>query len=355
MIAMPRQAIYIMADTISPYLFVTVFRLVVANLIIALIETFIISKFWLTSRRSLFGWMVAANYFSAIVGPLILLLISGVIYVLFCPIVYHFRAYLVCVFVVALMISFALEFPFVAMSSQNRFVSIRRKLVACFLAQIGSYVLLLPLYWLTVFSDLRHFSQPVPNRTLDFVMDKSASLVFLSGPYLQKVRLDGSPVQTILEVQPPVLMNLSVRKNEIAGNWDLWLSNQWNSEQHFYDDDRVLLKDIAAQFPCCSGDGDVNNVVDWRDAADRTWKILAYSEEFAPKLGMTVSDSIGGESYKIRLFTLFLSWSERCPNILPGNQVVFEINNEIVVMDLKTLKMYFLAYGHSPLVISRGN
>lgn len=46
----------------------------------------------------------------------------------------------------------------------------------------------------------------------------------------------------------------------------------------------------------------------------------------------------------------FLAWIARNATILPSDQVVYQLGNQIVILDLSTRKLAFLALGQGPVV-----
>jgi hypothetical protein len=51
--------------------------------------------------------------------------------------------------------------------------------------------------------------------------------------------------------------------------------------------------------------------------------------------------------------TPLLAWVSRCATVLPGEQVVYEVEGQVVLLDLGTRRMQFLARGSSPVVVIR--
>jgi hypothetical protein len=344
----------ILADVITPFMFAVGARLVFANILIAFIESLIIPCFSKLRYRKLFGWMVLANYFSAIVGGLLLTILAGVAAAGFQPMVFHLRGYLATMFVIAMVLSFLLELPFVV-AAGGKAGRTRRSILACAAAQLGSYAVLLPIYYMV--TQVRMAGEVNPVRSLDFVSRKSARVLFLSpdGCSVFQVRLDGSGPEKLLDVygQAPGTRpnDLTIWKASDAERWDLWLTDSWGFLiANGTGGDKLLRPGIATAYPERNEDH-LNEVVDWRSPDQRDWQVEAASDAYAPGLGLKAHNTVTGATIHVAVDTPFVSWLSRCPTLLPGDQVVFEMSGQIVVLDLKTRKLGFVAFGHSPVVV----
>ncbi len=349
----------ILADVITPFMFITGTRLIIANVVIAFIESFILGLFFKVRRRRLFGWMVLANYFSVVAGGILLGIVGDALIPFFQPMIFHLRSYHVCMFALAMVLSFGLELPFVIVARWPRPGSLLGSLGACAAAQVGSYAVLAPLYWLVCVGCFNFDSLVSPTYSLDFVKQKSAVILFLSSDHqsVMEARLDGVPAQTLMGTGYPSLGNLAVWKADDADRWDLWLTQFWNSHDGRNNPSEKLLQrgitptyhDVVAEN---QGDGDAS--FDWRPKANRDWTVEVHSEAYAPRAGFRAHNQATGNDVRIVVDTPFVGWLARCATILPGDQVVFEISGQIVVLDLDTRRLGFIAFGHSPVVIAPG-
>jgi hypothetical protein len=341
----------ILADTITPFMFVIGVRLLLANLIIAAIETFILRRFFRLRRRRLFGWMVLANYCSAIVGGILLILSVPVLAAAFNPVLFHLRSFLISMFLLALVLSFLLEFPFIVAACKGEPGGISRSALACAAAQVGSYAVLFPIYFFVTQTSIT--SETVPVQSLDFVDQKSASVLFLSPDHnsLYRVHLDGSQPEKLLDIkdQNPRLDDLTIWKTPGADYWDLRLTEGWNLPSlNGSGSDVILQNRVAATYPQANED-QPSNSIDWRPISERDWDVTGVSNAGGT---LTVRNPTTGQALRIALETPFATWRSRCPTFMPHDQLIFEMSGEIMVLDLNTRQLGFIAYGHSPVVVA---
>ncbi|MFI5378385.1 MAG: hypothetical protein ACHRHE_03690, partial [Tepidisphaerales bacterium] len=261
---------------------------------------------------------------------------------------YHRSACLVGLYLVALVTSFLMEWIFVlaALSGQpNRF---RRSFIACAMAQLVSYAFLLPLYLLLTFWTVG--TEAHVTRSLDFAAHKSASVFFIStnddGVY--RIRLDGSPA---MRLTPDGFTTnnqngLFIYKARNADRWDLWLGDPWASGR-FNDPpleaDRLLLENVASDYPRIEEDE-----IDLRPKSARDWSIYAqgYTES-----GLHAKNDNLGQWYYITIASPLAAIPSRRANILPGDQVVYQLANQIMLFDVSTRQLAVIAQGRCPLVV----
>jgi hypothetical protein len=339
-------------------MFVMGARLLCANLIIAQIEASILRRFFKLPRLKLFGWMVAANYFSAIVGVILLEILGIVVSARFQPMVFHLRGYLMTMFVIAMVLSFVLELPFVIAALRKEPGTMRRSVFACAAAQLGSYAVLFPIYFMV--TRVRLASNVKPVDSLEFVTEKSAAILFLSPDRrsVYRKRLDGSQSRKLLEIGDPTpsewRRNLTIVKASDAQRCDLWLTESWNYHlANGTGSDRLLREGITQHYP----QRDYNTLseaVDWRPVIARQWSVDTASNAYAPHLGLKADNAATGEAIQFVVDTPFTTLLSGCPTFLPGGQLVFEMSGQILVLDLKTRKLALVAYGHSPVVVLEG-
>jgi len=348
-----------LADVITPFMGLVGLQLVFVNLVVALIESLVLRRFFKKSRRALFGWMVLANYVSAIFGAFLLTIVAGILTGIFAPLVLHLQLFLWLMFLLALLLSFIIEFPFVCRAAGKDLADRRRAFAACAASQAASYILLLPFYWIFIVADAGHFNAGVQTTaSLDFVRVKSATIMYLSGRNLMRVRLDGSAPERVADAPTANWHDdLSVWRNQTSGKLDLWLTDAWNDPQNVgYESQTgtLLLPGVTSRYP----DADVRKrfdlAADWRGDGKRLWTVEAMSQAFAPHFGLHVRNDATGEDYHLTVNTAFVLWLSRCPTVLPGDQVVFELGRQIMVLDLQARRMGLVTEGHSPIVTSLG-
>ncbi|HEY2584745.1 MAG TPA: hypothetical protein VGI81_03145 [Tepidisphaeraceae bacterium] len=188
---------------ISPFLLVTDTRLVFGNLLIGLIEAAAIALIFKVPRRRLFGWVIAGNYFSALVGAFVLPVMASLISpIALGPVpMFHVTRLLAAMYVVALGSSFVLEWPFVYRAFRGTPNRSRQSVIACALAQVVSYAILLPLY---LAASTQTLGETKLTPSLRFSKNPTASIYFISPDEksLLRTRLDGSAPEAVASLPP---------------------------------------------------------------------------------------------------------------------------------------------------------
>ena len=344
----------ILSDVISPVMLVTGARLLIGNLLIGTIEGMIVFLFFRTRPLRAIGWMIAANYFSALVGVVLLAVIGvslGTLAFGHAPL-YHVRRFLWVIFFIALLLSFALELPFVLKARGNRSIGLRRALLACGAAQIASYAILLPAFYAVTVANLdrnAHLTE-----SLSFASEKSAKVLFLSSGYrdVYQIGLDGSPARLLQHLgdHDTWLGSLCIYKADAVNQWDLWLTDgRFNRPLQ---GDQLILKDVAASYPGLSEEdlrGD--ETIDYRPPTAREWTVSALEGGYSPRHGLRAHNQRTGEDIYLAVDAPFASWNACCATVLPGDQVIFELGGQIALLDLNSRQLAFVAFGSSPVVV----
>lgn len=302
LLALPTAA---WANVGTPLVWLQMSHLAVGNLLIGLGEGIVL---WVAFRARLplaCGVMVTANYASAMAGMLLLVSMS----VLFgaggrplygilgpTPLYGLERALWLCG---ALVVAFTvlLEWPFCAraLAPRKRLAAI--SLAASLVVNALSYAALAPLYRRA--SDMSLLHQVRRDPSLPASSPNKGWVTFEGPEGASRIRLDG----TGLERLP-------------AASTDQAVSG--------------------------AGPG-----TDLRPEGQRTCKVRAY-QVFAH--GALVVEGSGGP-LRLALETPFYQWRVGKPIVLPSDQVVYECGPQIVLLDIPTRRIAFLARGRSPVVV----
>lgn len=342
------------ADVITPFLFVTAARLIVGNLIIGLIEASLVSWLFGIRGRRLYAWIIAGNYFSALAGAFLLPITEtsvGRIALGAIP-MYHVARFHVFMYCFALLSSFVLEWPFFYRVFRGWTRRAGKSALACALAQVASYALLVPVYHVV-------FTQTLGTVTLEyslkFAKNPDATVFFISydGRSLLKLQLNGSAPTVIASIGPHDdwhndLCICPQAPGSGVARYDLWLTDGRLIEPR--EGDRLLLSDITSQYPL-PDPKILDEAIDLRPPAERDWEVSAITSGYAPRIGMKAFNRKTGKAIHLAVDTPFLTWQTRWATVLPGDQVILQIGPQIALLDLNTRQLAFVAFGQSPVVV----
>ena len=329
----------------------------VGNLLIGLVEGSFIALVFRTGWTRSVGWMIAANYFSTVAG-------LGLISTAFRPLGTRLLgdAPLHCVGTATIVLALSylaasalLEMPFCMrlFGSERR---ARKALAASLAAQVVSYGLLVPFYLSG--SQLALYEEMRPERSLSFVKSPEA-LVFYLGldGDLYRIRADGTGKTRVAEprIRRPDAW-LSLRSDEMGR---LELRAMLGTEKL---KPRVLLTGLHGyggaterKSPCGGFNyywgAYENDVIDLRQPPGGPHRVCADS---LPWYGLMVRDKdhdTPRTTTYLGFETPFFAWDSACPNVLPGDQVVYQLGDQIVVGDLNSRQIGLIARGRGPVVV----
>lgn len=301
-----------LANAGTPLLWATGFQLVFGNALIGIGEALIAARFVRNARAAdLCPWTIAANYVSAIGG---LLVLSRLVrwadpVVLGSEPLYHAPRFLLLLLGAALALSIVIEWPFFALALRRSKASPRRILAATACAQAASHAVLVSAALVLGTASVYTIGQPV--RGIDFAVSKEADVRFLSldGSAEWRIRLDGSPATKLRDIA--------------AGERD----------------GRLAVRGREAR--------DFGPALDLRAEHDRIWSVAT---GFWPGEGLRARSARTGARTRIALELPGLRWSARYATVLPGEQVVYQLGRQIVLLDLATRRIALLAIGMEPVV-----
>jgi len=330
-------------------------HLLVLNLVISVIEAWCLSRWLRVPFGRAIGWMLGANYVSALAG---FLLVPVAYHHLVSwrpqtPALYFIGTILIVSALAALLLTIVIESPFVLAATRGLGPSVRRRLAFGAAAQGVSYVLLAAAYLsasrisvLTRYERVRTASDVVsyPGSRIYFIDDRDG--------WVWASDLDGGNTVRVVEVidgrERGIFSDgLWLRKGE-GPTVDLMYGSANRSE--------CLLRSI----PGVAGDRALEQhddgpakyePPDFRPVDGRTssWYAFGLSdygiERQTPSAGLhTTTD------YRLALSTPLLSWRAAYPTILPGGEVLFEFGDQIMVMDERR-RLAAISWGQSPVVV----
>jgi hypothetical protein len=348
----------VLADVGTPLVWGEMLHLLVGNLIIGVVEGLLVAVLYRTGKLRTTLLLIAANYISMLAGVGIFNAISpsplGDIFGQRAPAEitldnvgwYHLRSLL---WILGLTV--VLEFPFFWFIVRRQPHRYRRAILACGLAQFASYAMLAACYL------------PVSNMTVLIVERASppsfgtntAAWIYYINPQdgdVWRIHPDGSGRA---HFAPLGITNrnarLSLRRQAPDNAWDLW-ATQWEGSLSA---SILVTEALTTKGPR----SDWNYVYEksmslwdrepiWlTDPADCSWDVQA--EVGWPDGGLYATHR-NGQRVTVGLATPFLRWRTGSASVLPQDQVVFQLGDQVVLLDLNTRKLGLLALGRGPVV-----
>jgi len=345
------------ADAGTPLMWASMLQLFVGNAIIGLGEGFLLAWKYGARKATSVLVMIAANYFSTWVGSLGLAWwIKAHVRVT----LYSGWMLLLLALVASLVISIILEWPFVLLCLRRQERPIYRSLRASAFLQCASYAVLVPLFYLASGTSL--YTTTHLDRTHDFVRETCATCIFISptdGDVYSRKLGSGSTEKVATLKAFDSEARMFVRKPEGAETWDLWAVKGEGADHH--PEEVLVLHGFArraAEFGSSWGRGD-HEPTTWFNfgpAAELgTSSAWEFSTGFWPVEGLVARP--GGDreaAVWISLETPFLSWPARNATALPGDQVLFQLGDQICIFDPASRKLSLLTEGRGPVVILDG-
>lgn len=340
-----------MANMGTPIMLAEAFHLLVGNFFIGIGEGLLLA--WLFKLKPLrtMMWMIPANYFSMLIGSVVLsnpYALNLADWILGDAPLYHIRKVLIIATIASFLTTIFLECPFIVAAMEKSKPSFRRVLFASLIAQTASYLVLVSFYGLP--SRLSLISIPTLTTAPDLMKTPSASVYYIDNRdnHIYQLPLDGSPRRKI-EVKPEETIGrkLCLIPSPDGVTFDLCLTA--------YDKPKSLVIPSICKYSTNQFEGSMdpagNNfytgVNDYRSLDSRNWE--ARTGVWA--IGMQATNSATHEEYFLSLQTPFVSWASSYLTILPGDQVIYQVGPQIVLLDLPTRRMQLLTLGRSPIVI----
>lgn len=348
------------ADAGTPLMWAGMLHLLIGNFIIGLVEAFVVSRRFVVNKGKLYSLSILGNYVSMIAGFAVLEWAESHAgdSILGPQPLYHGVRLLAVLVGAAYLMSVIIEWPFFHFGLPKETRNIRTSLRASVLAQTVSYALLIPFYLLP--SGFSLYTQARLTHSLDFVDRKDATVYFISPKQncVYRLRLDGSYPEKIVDLKPSNSnTRLFARKSQSGQSWDLWVLDAPDYGHSPNKNERLLRENFATlaalDWRAVKGYGEevtwlnFGPVADLRLSPQTNWMVRT---GFWPVEGLSAENQQAGESLHLCVEMPFLAWIARNATILPSDQVVYQLGNQIVILDLSTRKLAFLALGQGPVV-----
>ena len=369
------------ANAGSPLLRIGTYRLMFFNILIAIGEGLIISLMFrayyptiIKGTLKIIGIIVLANYFSWLAGEIgiITLFEKSKDYILADNPLGKAPKFILIMVIASFVVTIILEWPFCLWALRRKENRLLKSAAACLLVNICSYAFLVYAYEYA--SSYSVYTKLTVQPTVSFSKNNNAWVYFISRKdgNVYRIHPDGSNNEKIVQLN----INTVTPNNEVTepllfvwppdkagNNWDLWISNLPNRQKNY-----ILLKNFAikAAKPKVMDDP----VVEENDPqnAGNIWDSMFM---FTDLQGEDKSDWIlqtrywsAGKLYAekrhsdeilyIGFETPFLEWISSNITMMPGGQVVYQLGDQIVLLDLNKRLIGLVTVGASPVVVLNG-
>lgn len=351
-----------LANAGTPLLWANAFHLLLGNIFIGIFEGWLISRLFKIRNKWLFPVMILANYFSFIAGMAGLAWFNQTLAKspLFQPPVHYLPTILISLGVATYLASIILEWPFCWFIVRKSPRPIRTATLASLVAQTTSYAILTPLYFLI--SSFSLITNADWQNNLSFVKNKESVVYFigLEDGAVWRMHMDGREKQKVIDaglVDPGARLFVKPSKNN-NNKVDLWCvpGDQQSPRQ--------LLTALASKAVPLPRTESMYESATWGNF--NAWGISATTYDLRQdephtwdcKSGFSAYDGIriykdNYVAYQLALETAYtgsFQWSCRNLLILPGDQCIFQTEDQLLILDMPTKKMGFLTMGRGPVV-----
>ncbi len=329
-------------------------HLLIGTLLAGMIAAWAIGKIFRVGVGAAMGTTILANYASVLINlvmtPIFLDAVPPLGRLASMPL-YNSNKALWALALELFFISILLQLPFFLWLFRHQYQGLERlrySFKASFVGQIACYAFFLP--WIAMLGCGNTYDNFAIDRNLSFARSSTARVYYISPDdgdvYI--VRADGA--QRCKAFDTNIARGdgrLFIRPSADRKSWDLWVK-QYRGRQY----QRILTSGliepsdlpIKAALPryCYYA-------VELRPEGQRNWELI-----YKKLGGVTAVNSKLTIRFKVSLENVVLQWEARYATILPGDQVVYQLGDQIIILDLNKRKIGLLAVGRSPVVTLGG-
>jgi hypothetical protein len=361
----------VLANAGTPLMWAGAIRLVCVNIVIGVGEGFVIWLFLRTRFWKTLGIMILANYASWLVGEVALLPLlaqAGKGFLGEQPL-YHVWEFLRYVLAASFGLTVVFEWPFCFWILNLKPFRIVKSIVAVLVVNVASYAFLVHFYLDLSGTSLLTKVRQEPS--LSFAANPKAWVYFIApdNRRISRIRLNGTGNETVSVLSnttddgssapiedPPdapfVNSGLCLLPSSQTNYWDLY---HWVEDP---ESETLLLTAFAKQetplrnIPS-NRYGDDQHIPDPFELPQLCEYLVTSSWEvrvgFWPIEGLIATK--GKTKKQLALELPFLKWYSRSPSVLPGDQVVYQLGDQIVLLDLNQDLIGVITRGHSPVIV----
>ncbi len=343
-ILMPKSAY---ADVGTPLMLLGAGHLLIGNAIIGIFEGLIVAKLFGARTVKSILIMVLANYISMVAGVVGIWSLGGALNNV--ASINNVFAIILAMLAGSYIATIFIEWPFCFWILKGKEDRHNRAFKASAVINSASYAILIPIYFLVSGTSL--MTNVKVDKSLSFLKTRNAWVYFISSEdrALYKIRVNGTAKQKVKEAR---LTNkyevlFACSKDGKANLGAYWAENgRWSKPIILLGN---LLGATAVSEDCGESDRWHNDeVIDFRSPNVRDWSVNTGSWAI---VGLNGENKKTGKSLHIALETPFLMWPISKATVLPEDQVICQVGNQIVLFDLNTRRIGLITFGNSPVVI----
>ena len=336
------------ANAGTPLMWAGMLHLAFGNLAIGLAEGLLLGFIFRLPKLKSIGMMILANYLSAWLGYLILESVEP--FIERSITIYEIQSFIWIAYGIAFAFTIIAELAFIFVLMRRKRHAIMRTIIASLVIQSLSYCGIFYWYWGASFDSLLRQTQIV--QSLDS-QHPECTLYFLGEDQnVYQMRLDGSERQKIYDPnEKQELMKLYLQRSQTGAHLCLCDLTDFYTE---WEENRLVVKENvlpADQLDALNTEEHQmvwTEAIDYRPQSQRQWNIRT---GFWAAQGLEFWNTETEEFYSIALETPFAQWYVRSATVLPGDEVVFQLGNQICLFSRPTHKLTLLTRGTSPVVI----
>ena len=293
----------------TPLMWAPVYHLLIGNLVIGLGEGLLLGLLYNVRKSRAILFMMGANYVSFILGAISLGTLSELVKGCFRQetFLYHVPSFLWILCGLTFLMTVVFEWPLCWALLRNRPRKWRDSILASFAAQSASYGVLVYFYLGASAISLYTEVDVTPDLVPSLPPHSLVHFTSLDDGRLYRIALNGSAREKVEE-----------------------LTSREEYSKHLEEQNDF-------------------GVLDLRPDQHQDWKVSKLNWAYD---GISAQNKTTGSLLRVALDTPYLRWPPRFATVLPGDLVVYQLGDQIVVLDLNARKLGLLALGRGPVAIS---
>jgi hypothetical protein len=345
------------ANAGTPLMWAAMFHLIFGNALIGVGEGFLIARVFRSSATCTTVAMVFANYFSAWVGFLVLGALSTRLLpeLLGNQPLYRAAGVLGLMCGASFLLSALCELPFCWFCLRKAERPWLRAVLASIVAQTASYAVIIPCYLAVGHTSLLFGVEQ--DASLAFAKDCRAWIYYVEPEKgdIARIRPDGTHRQFVMKAGVTNLFaRLELIPADAGENWNLVLvTGRGNPAEGGVT--KVLIEKLAKRAVTEKLDFiedthlNFGSPMDYRTTAEARWTI---SLRYWAAGGVRAEKPATGECRQFALEVPFImDWQARNATVLPGELLIYQLGQQIVVLDIERRKIGLVAMGRGPVVV----
>ncbi len=353
------------ANSGTPLIWATGLHLIFGNILIGTLEGALLAFVFKQSYVKCAGWMILANYISALVGyyGLDVFLQSGIDLHL-----YNVERWQWIMAGVSYVLTLVLEWPFVAFCLRRKPAWFKQSLIGTLLTQTASYLLLFGWYWLASANSMLTRAMvvspseitPPANVVMAYIVqrdgdvylrrlsagDETRLLSLHSSNRYDRVCIVNGPSNSVpkhvaVRVQPGSKETARLIPITLSGIEQIEYPKD-RYEDSLFDADIILHDTYGIYFNYCT-------IPRLAQATNSAWNI---SWGYWPFIGLQARNKTTDVFFRIALEMPIARWEVRNATHLPGDQVLFQLgDSQICLFDKPSGKLALIARGRGPIAL----